>query len=232
MTVLTDYIFLGSFYNGNQNFRETIDSSEHCSELNLDNNHLLDRDLEYVVQQVINKQCRKLCLSLNEISSEGVSALANAVCNAPRLEELYLDYNRISDMGVQLLAQTISNSNTNLKVLYLGSNSITHDGAYHLAAMLKTNKTLCRLNLSGNNIGVQGIQFLADALNYHNRSLLQLDLNSNKLENDSTIDSLINMLQNNRSLEQLRMCDCGLSETSKKRLRDAANIKQYVSLRI
>ncbi len=189
--------------------------------------------MEYVVQQgIINKQCKKLFLSSNQISSEGVSTLVNVLRNIPTLEELYLDCNRVSDLGVQLLAQGISHDNTNLKVLYLGSNGITQEGAYHLAEMLKTNQTLRRLNLSENNIGDQGVQLLANALNRHNRTLIHLDLNSNKLESDSTVDSLINMLNYNRSLEQLRVCNCNLSETSKMRLRDAAKLKQYFTLRI
>ena len=225
-------MFSESLGSGNQNLREMIVPNENCRELDLHKKQLFDRDMEYVVEQVINKQCKKLCLSLNKISSEGVSILVNAVRNPSILEELYLDHNHISDLGVQLLAQAISNNNTNLKVLYLGSNSITHVGAYHLAEMLKTNQTLRRLNLSENNMGDQGVQSLADALNFHNRFLLHLDLNSNKLENDLTIDQLVNMLRSNRSLEQLRICNCNLLESNKRRLQDAAKMKRYFVLRM
>ena len=106
-----------------------IGTNGNCTELNLDNKQLFDIDMEYVVEQVINRQCKKLRLFHNEISSEGASILVKAVSNPSILEELYLDSNHISDLGVQLLAQAISNNNTNLKVLYLGSNSITHEGA-------------------------------------------------------------------------------------------------------
>ena len=222
---------LESFGNGNQNLREIISTNENCTELNLDQMELFDRDMEYVVEQVISKRWTKLCLSINKISSEGASILVNAVRNPSMLEELYLDHNRISDLGVQLLAQAISNNNnTKLKVLYLGSNSINYEGAFHLGEMLKANKTLRRLNLSENNLGDQGVQLLANALSYPNRSLLQLDLNSTKLADHSTVNSLIDMLRNNGSLEKLRLCNCNLSETHKLKLRDAAKLKQYFVL--
>lgn len=189
--------------------------------------------MEYVVQQaIIYNHCSVLDLSANNISSEGASILAHVLKANPPLHELLLDHNHVSDRGTQMLAQAISTDNTNLRVLYLGSNNITNEGAKYLAEMLKTNRTLNRLYLFENTIGDHGVQLLAEALTRHNQSVTHIDFSGNRLENDATINALINMIKCNHSLKQLRVANCGLSQTSKTRLQEATKSKGSLELRI
>ena len=92
--------------------------------------------------------------------------------------------------------------------------------------MLKTNRTVTWLALAGNQIGDYGVKLLAKTLAHENSSLTVLSLHVNKLISDASIDTIIYMLQHNKSLRKLWMQDCNLSEEGKSKLRDAAKLKQ------
>jgi Ran GTPase-activating protein (RanGAP) involved in mRNA processing and transport len=187
--------------------------------------------METVIKQaLIQKECTRLDLGYNSITSEGASILANALKHNTTLEELDFHNNRVSDIGVHSLAEVLSSNTSILKALGLGSNGITDKGAEHLAEMLKTNQTITWLALAGNQIGDRGVQLLADTLAHKNTSLLVLSLHVNKSISDASIDAITNMLQYNKSLKKLWMQDCNISDEGKRKLREAAKIKQGFSL--
>jgi plasmid maintenance system antidote protein VapI len=184
-----------------------------------------------VVQQaIIKKHCKELNLQSNDITWQGASIIADALINDTNLGILYLHDNHISDLGVQYIAQSLSIKNLTLKILDLGSNDITDDGAEHLAEMLKTNQTLIHLYLRNNKIGDRGIQALANTLAYPNKTLEELVLDQNKMISDLSIEILVNMLVQNRSLKTLRICECNFSEIGLTRLRDIVKHKHDFTL--
>ncbi len=124
-------------------------------------------------------------------------------------------------MGVQNLTQKFLLNNSTLKQLHLGSNCITDRGVQYLAEMLKTNGTLTDLWLYNNQIADEGVEYLADILRNNNRILKHLDLQWNKLVTDSSVASLVIMLDRNRVLERLNLRKCNLSVAGKMQLLQA-----------
>lgn len=187
--------------------------------------------METVVKQaLIEKECTRLDLGYNSITSKGAALLANALKNNTTLEELDFHNNRLSDLGVHSLADVLASNSSILKALGLGSNGITDSGAERLAEMLKTNQTITWLALAGNQISDRGVELLANTLAHQNTSLLVLSLHVNKSISDASVDTIIDMLQHNKSLKKLWIQDCSISENGKLKLRDAAKLKQGFSL--
>ena len=126
---------------------------------------LLDRDMETVVKQaLIEKQCTRLDLGYNVITSKGASILADALQYNNTLEQLSLWNNYIGDTGVDILCTALSMNKNNLRKLDLSENDITDAGAGYLGQMLKNNTILTHLTLSRNNISDEGIEELANAI--------------------------------------------------------------------
>ncbi|CAF0748052.1 unnamed protein product [Rotaria sp. Silwood1] len=215
----------------NPQLEQSISKCQSHTTIDLSKQQLLDRDIETIIKQgLIEKQCTRLDLGYNLITSKGASILADALKNNTTLEELDFHNNRLSDLGVYSLAKVLSSNNSILKALGLGSNGITDNGVEHLAEMLKTNRTITWLALAGNQIGDYGVKLLANTLAHQNTSLLVLSLHVNKSISDTSVDIIIDMLQHNKSLKKLWIQDCNISEDGKLKLRDAAKIKQGFSL--
>ncbi|CAF3664402.1 unnamed protein product [Rotaria sordida] len=217
----------GIFAYQNPQLEQNISKYQLHTTIDLSKQQLLDLDMETIIKRaLIEKECTKLDLGSNSITSKGASVLADALKYNTTLEELDFHNNRISDLGVYSLAKVLSASDSILKALGLGSNGITDNGAEYLAEMLKINRTITWLALAGNQIGDYGVKLLANTLAYQNTSLLVLSLHVNKSISDVSVDIIINMLQHNKSLKKLWIQDCNMSEDGKLKLRDAAKIKQ------
>ncbi|CAF2958853.1 unnamed protein product [Rotaria sp. Silwood2] len=166
---------------------------------------------------MMNTQCTILQLHGNAITSQGIMILVDALLhNNTTLKDLWLSNNCVSDLGVQTLTRTFLANDSTLMQLHLGSNCITDRGVQYLAEILKRNRTLTDLWLYNNQIGDQGVQLLANVLLNDNCNLKHLDLQWNKLVTDSSVNSLVKMLERNRSLERLNLRKCNLSVTEKK----------------
>ena len=214
----------------NTRLEALIAACQPSAEVCLNRQQLTDADMEIVIQQAINnKQCKSLSLGLNEITSKGASVLANALYNNTTLHELWLSTNHLSDSGVYYLAQALLINRT-LKKLGLASNDITNTGVSHLVEMLKKNQTLHTLGLAMNKIGDQGVQLLANILTQQSSNLQILTLDRNPLVSDLSVNSLINMIKHNRSMKELWIYDCSLSEKGKKKLQEAAEGNKALKL--
>ena len=199
--------------------------------IDLSSQQICDRDVEIIVKQaLIDKQCTRLDLGSNEITDKGASMIADALRENLTLEELEFHNNHISDIGVHSLAAVLSSTNSMLKALGLGSNGITDDGVESLAEMLKTNRTVTWLALAGNKISDYGAQLLVHTLAHQNNSLRVLSLHVNEMITDASIDSIVSMIEKNRSLKKLWMQHCSFTEKGKEKLKDAARIKAGFSL--
>ena len=217
----------------NLKLEKMISIYELRSSIDLDRQSLIDEDMPIVVQQaVIDKQCMMLRLSYNKITSQGVSILAEVLHNNTTLEGLYIFSNRVGDKGIYSLAQVLAENNSTLKTLSLGWNGITDEGAEYLAEMLKTNRTLSELWLPCNKISDQGVKLLANALIQYNTSLKTLSLDVNESVSDSSVSFLIDMMNQNQSLDALHMCNCKLSKTGKTKLQEVAKSKTNIKLHL
>ena len=92
--------------------------------------------------------------------------------------------------------------------------------------MIKINKTLTHLYIGENNINDYGVQLLTDAIQNSNTSIKYLDLSSNKLLTDESIDSLIQMIKNNQSLNKLYLYNSNFSEEGKQMLKTLEQSKK------
>lgn len=225
--------FVGFFYLLDIQFYEnsqlelSISKCQRRTTIDLSKQQLLDRDMETIIKQaLIGKECTRLDLGYNMITSQGISILADALKQNTTLEELDFHNNRVSDLGVHSIAEVLSANKSIVKALGLGSNGITDKGVEHLAEMLKTNRTITWLALAGNQIGDHGVKLLAKTLAHENSSLIVLSLHVNKSISDASIDAIVYMLQHNKSLRKLWMQDCNLSEDGKIKLRNAAKLRQ------
>ncbi|UJR17341.1 hypothetical protein I4U23_004236 [Adineta vaga] len=201
-----------------------------CSAINLSKQQLTDSDMDIVVQQaIVNKQCTNLWLENNKITSKGASILADSLRNSTTLSDLWLYGNLISDTGVQYLSSALSVNRT-VRKLGLASNNITNAGVSHLAEMLKRNHTLIMLGLAMNKIGNQGVQMLSNVIAHQNSSLQVLTLDRNELISDSSLDSFVDMIKQTRSMKELWINDCSLSEKGKKKLKERIAFKKDFKL--
>jgi hypothetical protein len=202
-----------------------------CSsrKINLNRQQLNDEDMKIVTKEaIIDKQCMKLDLMYNEITQRGVSILADALCNNKYLEEFNISHNNISDSGVRDLASAINSSA--LKYVDLAQNDISDEGAKYLAEMLTTNTNMLELSLSQNRIGNYGVKLLADALIHSNTCLELLNLSANTDIDDESIDSVVNMMEHNRSLKKLDLRHNNISKDGERRLQGVAKSRKGFEL--
>ena len=148
------------------------------------------------------------------------------------MEGLSLCDNDIDDTDVFQLASALSKNDSKLSRLALTSNNIKDESVQHLAEMLKTNRYLTQLWLGFNQITNHGVPILTDVLAHHNKTLHVLSLSSNYPVTDSSLDFLINMLECNHVLRTVCLSNCGLTETSKLKLREttASRLEFYIDL--
>ena len=199
--------------------------------MNLANQEITDDDILLVIRvAIVEKQCIDLKLGYNNITSQGIETLTDALKDNKSLQSLNLFNNKIADQGVYHLTQILSLNKSKLNMLFLGQNQITDTGVEYLSEMLKTNQMLIHLELANNEITDQGVILLADTLAHHNTTLKELTLWGNKSIGDTCIDSLANMLVYNRTLEKLVLFDCNLSDISKERLQEVVQPRQDFGL--
>jgi len=217
----------------NKQLQQLIEQCQHQSEVHLEKQNLNDEDMEIVVKEaIINKQCKKLELGYNKITSVGASIIAKALNGNTTLDILYLNKNYLSDKGIYTLTNTLSLNSSKLSLLGLQDTGITDEGAKYIAEMLKTNTAIDRLLLSWNRISDQGVELLADVLGNHNTTLQTLRLSNNKLISDSSADFLVEMLKKNQTLKCLDICNCKLSDKGKEKLRQVTRSKKNFDLRV
>jgi Ran GTPase-activating protein (RanGAP) involved in mRNA processing and transport len=197
-----------------------ISQYQQKSTINLSKQGLTDTDMNIVVNHgIIDKQCQKLLLSKNNIKSVGSSIIAKSLNKNTTLKFLCLSYNNLSDEGVRSLTKMLALNNSKLETLSLHRTGITDKSVPDLCNMLKKNKTLIWLHLGRNKITDKGIHLLADVLINDNNTLRALDLSHNKSITDSSVNSLVEIFQRNKSLETLWINNSSLSEEGRKKLK-------------
>ena len=214
-----------------QPWQQIIDAASPRTVIDLHEQSLVDDDMDTVVEQgIVAKQCKELWLQGNQISSVGISPIAQAFKQTSFLHVLILHDNNLGDQGIRSLATALSLSKSNLNVLGLESTGITDQGAAYLAEMLTSNTTLTSLGLGENDIGDRGAQLLANALDQKNNTLQELYLVKNKRISDSCVDAFVTMLGHNRTLNRLWIDGCSLSAKGNDKLRRKVHSRNRFSL--
>ena len=179
-----------------------------------------------------NSTLKWLEIDVNQIGSEGTTALADALKQNSTLRRLSIFMNQIEAEGATALSDALKQNST-LKELYISSNQIGDKGARALADALKKNSTLTVLNISSNQIGDWGMKALADTLR-QNFTLKTLYIYNNPIGAEGSI-AMFNALKQNSTLTSL---DAGRTrafnsyiERNKRGLERArAAVKQLVNL--
>ncbi|MGC6403933.1 MAG: hypothetical protein ACON5A_01640 [Candidatus Comchoanobacterales bacterium] len=122
-----------------------------------------------------NKTLIELDLVANNITYDGVKALAERLPNMEQLTSVILDINEVSAKGAMELIQL-----NKLTKLSVRNASIGLDGMQDLAKVLNEDETLLDLKLGVNSMGVEAATILVDALK-DNKVLKKLYLDANKL---------------------------------------------------
>jgi len=214
----------------NKQLEELIEKCPNCSTIDLSRQKLTDEDMGIVVKLgIMKKQCKILWLVENNITSVGISILADALKTNTTLEELYLQYNYISDDGVHSLIEPLSNNNT-LKILALGHNGITDEAANDISEIIKTNKGLTELYLSENQITDEAVEIWANEIQLIDTNLQVLNLGENSLLTDACVDFLLPMIKNMTSLREFIIFDCDLSQPAKEKLKTINQLKTDVKI--
>jgi Ran GTPase-activating protein (RanGAP) involved in mRNA processing and transport len=217
----------------NHQLEQQIKQCQSSAEINLEKQNLTDRDMEIVTKSaIVDKQCINLFLSSNEITSEGVSIIASVLDNNKTLGVLWLPNNHVSDKGVYSLTRILSLDTSIIRSLSLANNGITNEGAQYIAEILKKNTSLTLLRLDNNDIGDKGMEALSNTLAQDNNILQELSISNNKLISDSSVDSLVHLLENNGSLRNLEMTGSSISETEKTRLKSIKDWNYHFNFNI
>ena len=202
----------------------------------------------------INMSLTVLDISKCFITEVGVSHLADALCVNSSLETIVLDHNSLKNQGAIALAQML-NRNQSLRNLELPQCSITEVGVSHLADALCVNSSLETLNLNNNAITDQGAIALAQMLNRNqslkklklkrsavtevevshlanaliNSSLETIVLDHNPLKDQGAI-ALAQMLTRNKSLKELHLQSCSITQYGISHLTEALKTNHSITI--
>ena len=126
---------------------------------------------------IVKSNCVELDLTNNNIGEKGVEYLCDTLklenCN---LTGLILDGNHIGDKAAELLSTAIKDGNCKLTRLHLNGTKIGVKGVEHLKDALKCVNNLTELKLACNDIGDKGAKYLSDSLKCENCKLTVLNL--------------------------------------------------------
>eukprot|EP00921_Rhytidocystis_pertsovi_P016587 GHVQ01026143.1.p1 GENE.GHVQ01026143.1~~GHVQ01026143.1.p1 ORF type:complete len:593 (+),score=90.61 GHVQ01026143.1:478-2256(+) len=140
---------------------------------------------------------KSLELQANNITSEGLGILSDAIGSCSTLKSINLEWNPLrDDAGFHTFCKVIS-SHSCLEAANFRECQIGQLGAKHLAAAIQVNRSIKILDLSHNLIGVEGAISLLQALQ-DNPVITALDLTGNGVGYE-TIVAIERLLKRNQS---------------------------------
>ena len=147
-----------------------LENSSSLQVLSLPNCDIGDEEVQMLALSVKSNKKRlpieSLQLSFNNITHEGLEAMANALWGSTTLRELKVDNNIIGDRGAHQIAAIIPALKV-IEVLDVGFNSISAPGLTVLMKTIAESKNLLSLSLSGNAIDANAAKSIAYALAYN-----------------------------------------------------------------
>ena len=117
----------------------------------------------------------------------------------------------VTDMSEQAIGEMLK-TNTTLKGLNMsGNTSLGDTGVKCIGKGISVSTTLILLNLRNCGITASGAEYLSQMLS-QNRSLQSLDIGANKHIGDEGISSIAGALKSNKTLRELLMPHCGITD--------------------
>lgn len=177
--------------------------------------------LEQRISSMIGEDLELTNLNLTDLD---VPTIIRKGIRKKKVRSLTLTNNQLSSVGVRLLVDCLK-SNQKLTHLTLSGNPIGDESMEHLIELIENSRSLYHLSLSDTGITDQACKAIARSLQ-SNRSILRcLDLRSNKSITDESIDTLLEMVDQNQTLSACRLDNCGLTTLGKDKLREAKDIR-------
>ena len=151
-----------------------------------------------------NSEIKQLWLEGNNLSSQCIAAIADALKKCTNISVLSLRDNNITEEVADVLSEALS-KNSNLQQLYLGNNYLHDRGVIKITKALNTTEYLLTLDLMNNNISEAAADALASVITSCSQ-LEQLYLGDNKLQSTGTI-KIARALQQANCRSTLRVLD-------------------------
>ncbi len=152
-----------------------------------------------------NNKCKletlKLTYCLLSNSAESAIELAHGLSRNCSVKKVNLSYNPLGDSEVTALGKAMEKNKT-ISELSLNGSSMTTIGGAALASSLIANSTIEELHICSNSLGGEAIQKFAELIQ-HNNTLKRLYFSYDDSLTQSDIDTLLNSLTNNQTMEQL-----------------------------
>ncbi|CAF1227765.1 unnamed protein product [Adineta steineri] len=230
-----------------------INRTQFRSKAIIEGQRLNREDMRDVVEKVIiKKQCPQIQIRDAEMTIESISELGRGIRESTTVNEVDLCGSRLSSNDISHLVGELSIPQTHtveqwkccgltrmktldggpLKALNLAKNNIDDDGVKHIVGLLRLKRTLTELHLNDNQIGDAGVEKLATALSHSAAALQKLYLQDNKRITDRSVKSLTEMFEKSQSLNTLWLLNCGLTNSGKQELSEAAGLKRGFYLNI
>ena len=217
----------------NNKLEELIDKCQTSSLINLNGEAMNDNDIEIVINiALINKQCQSIIFSNNNLTSNSILKFSSHLNWNKTLQILNISKNKLSDRSIEYLCQSLSFNNTTLKKLILTANEISDQAFIYLSDMLKSNQTLISMGLQDNQITDKSIEYFSYVMRVHNNTIQEISLYSNKLITDLSVDFIINIFNNNHSLNTFWLWDCQLTKQGKDKIQQSIQSKINFELRL
>ena len=156
----------------------------------------------------------------NEIHEEGASYIVKVLNGTNMLNTLQLDGNPLGDNGLQIIFDALK-QNTTVSSLSIYGCGMTDVGMASLADVVRTNNALEKLNISSNEIDEEGASHIAEVLN--STSIVYLWLHENPIGNNG-LQTIFNALKQNKTLRNINIACCGLTDAGVASLADALYI--------
>ena len=181
-----------------ESFFECIRAQFEINNLDFSENWLRDRGVSQLVQ-FINPSLKKLHLSCNDFSLEGMKAICKFILDSHQLVELDVSYNHIDSKAASHISRMIHDSNS-LNSLKINSNHLGDHGAFAIADALHQKPSTFNLDVSDNQISIEGAKYLINAF-CSQATKKHINLKHNSFCNADLAVVINKGLQNNPFLE-------------------------------
>ncbi|EAY01137.1 Leucine Rich Repeat family protein [Trichomonas vaginalis G3] len=190
---------------------KSIDCQMSLQSLDLSNTSIGQHDVAQLAVALMHQSTlRSLNLSNNPVKSFGAWALFHALQNNLYLQELNLKNTELDDESCQSLTEFLDKNKT-LKVLEIGYNSFSEKELQNFSNRLSKSFSLQLLDISNNKTDpykdtMSSIFDLAET----SHTLKRLIVGGNAL-GPKSVNSLVRMIKNNRTLKSLKLSNCSLT---------------------
>eukprot|EP00118_Oscarella_pearsei_P006489 m.29406 g.29406 ORF g.29406 m.29406 type:complete len:432 (+) comp31163_c0_seq2:147-1442(+) len=221
-----------------ETFAETLKKIKTLTALNLDLPEVSDSGFTALAASLKDRPCplRKLSISANQLSAEGVRAIAADLLPSPDLVKLDLYATQcdrhdltFGDDGIKRITGVLKVCKKHMTYLGLRQNKVTDAGLVYLTDRLGKYFTVSSLNLQGNLITSAGVSHIAKVLRQGSH-LTALSLEGNVAIGDEGAIILADALCSASGLRSLDLQHCSISDAGAMRFAEVLSRKENCSL--